>query len=153
MDLTTTRARIVDAFATRLRAIQRTGGYQTDAGLTLQIGSLAFGPDDDNLHMSIVIGDGKPTGSRQLKKKPRELPMQIAVGLRRWRPESWLTIEQAIGDVKRAIESGDDDTWGGLLMQAPEDGDEVALDMPVGTTSMGCAVVYIARYVETRGAP
>lgn len=149
----TKRARIIQAVADRLATISRVNGYETDAGETMAIGALSFGPDDDGLRMALLVGDTRAEGSRGLNKKPRDMPLQVALAMRRWRQQSWLEIEAAIGDVKRAIERAEDETFGGLLLGRLVDGEEVTLDTPEGATSMGFALVYRAKYVESWGQP
>jgi hypothetical protein len=152
MTLPTKRARIIQAIADRLKTITRANGYQTDIGMALTIGGLAYGPDDADEKLVLRIGDTEPTGSRGLPKSTRELPLQILIVSRRWHLQTWVQLETLLGDVKRAIHTGDNQL-AGLLSDPLEDGAEVTLPNEEGTATLGLAVAYTARYVEVRGAP
>lgn len=147
----TTRARIVDAIAARLRGIRRPD-YATDAGQCVSIGAFFFGPDD-RMAVALMPLESRPVGTRHLRKKGRELDLQIGALVDSGdRDTAWLDVERLLGDIKRAVET-DDDRLGGLLIAPIEVAEETALDGGEGSTVVGCSILYRVTYAETWGQP
>lgn len=157
------RQRILEAFVARLRAIRKVDGFDTDAGLHVHLAEApAFGPDDPETVIAVVIGDDAPRF--QMEKVLNHLPLEVQVLADVSRPEDmekpWLAIEAVLGDVKRAVELADrrfhveiDGKTIPLLTSELLRGPTRTLPRETGTTVVGAGIAYFAPFAEVWGRP
>lgn len=145
------RQEILREFIERLETIAVANGYQTDAGQTLFIGETpALGEDDPAAAIAVLVGDEEPQyqGEQLLIRLPYDVQAHVRADL----DEPWLTVEQVIADIKRAVELADR-TLGGLVKRQIERGAVRALPRESGSTTVGASVTYYAPYTEAWGDP
>ena len=145
------RQEILTVLRDRLETIAIAAGYQTDAGENVFLGELpALGEDDPDVALAIVVGDEVPQyqGEQLFVRLPFELHTIAKADL----DEPWLTVEQLIADVKRAIEQPDR-TLGGLVRRMIEREAVRTVPREPGSTTVGAMVVYVAPYLEAWGDP
>jgi hypothetical protein len=154
--MTSKRQRILEALADRLREIQATNGFETDAGLHLYWGPVVLGPDDEPLAIAIVPG-GTETNPQQAGKKIIMMPVQLHAVVREETPQpntlenTWLQAEAILGDIKRAVEL-DDLTLGKLAVDIAA-GEVVPLLREEGGSMLGLQIEYRIIYTEHWGDP
>lgn len=145
------RQQIIQAFVTRLGAIEARDGFNTDAGLTVYVNERpTFGPDDPCEAIALVVGDDE-VGYHGEHLWVR-LPIEIHALATAEMAEPWKTIERVLADIKKAVELSDR-TLGGLVPRMIERESTVTLEREEGSTSVGVAVTYVAPYKELWGTP
>lgn len=145
------RQEILREFIERLGAITKANGFQSDAGETVFIGEAPdLGEDDPTTAIAIVVGDEEPTyqGEQLAIRLPYEIQGLAKANLE----EPWVTIEEVIADIKKAVELPDR-TLGGLVKRQIERQAVRALPREPGSTTVGASVTYIAPFVEVWGDP
>lgn len=154
---TTRRQRILEAIKGRLEAICRSNGYETDLGANVLLGEFpTFGPDDPEQVIAILIGEDQI--GEHLSNIPITLPINIAAIVKPDVAEPWVKVEQAICDIKRAVELTDR-SLGGLLIGGRNNaeglfrGTTETLERRSGSDAIGAQVTYGAKYVEAWGHP
>lgn len=153
--MATRRKSVLAALVTRLAAIQIANGFATDAGKTLVVGTTpAFGEDDPKQAIAILVGDDSTTWQQRGLACSNKVPYLICALSDADVANAWMTIEDLIGDIKRAIEV-EDRTLGGLLTtDGPlERGPTAAFPREPGSTTVGAYVTYFAGLKEGWGTP
>jgi hypothetical protein len=151
------RQRILEALKARVEAITIANGFQTDIGLTVLLGETpTFGPDDATQVLAILPGEDQILG--QQAKVSILLPVNIAVIVSPDIAQPWVIVEQALSDIKQAVELVDR-SLGGLL--TPGDGNVEGLvrgtteifERTSGSDAIGAAITYGCKYAESWGNP
>lgn len=145
------RQELLEAFKTRVSAIAKADGFQTDAGLTVFLGDLpTLGPDDPPEAIAIMVGDDEPRyqGAQILIRLPVLLVALVKAEL----DEPWAAVEAILADLKTAVELPDR-TLGGTVKRQIERGVTRTLPREMGSTTIGAAITYWCPYVEVYGAP
>lgn len=145
------RQQILEAIRTRLRAIAPETGFRTQLGDDVLLGELPTLGKDDRVGLAVIAGDEQIGSVREHVKVT--LPIQICVVVA---PEDldepWVTVEEAIADVKQAIELPDR-TLGRLLLDNLKRGPVQTLPRESGSALMGATVTYIVEFVDLWGHP
>lgn len=148
------RHRIVAAFAGQLEEITIENGFRTDAGLALYVGMIPeLGGDekgDPDLALALIIGEDVITWSGL--KAFITVPIETHILAKGTRLESWLRVEAALADVKKASEL-EDEFLGGLLTSRLKRGSTKTRPRESGSLMVGAQIDYEARYAEAWGAP
>lgn len=148
------RKQILETVLSRLAAITRANGYETDAGQSVIVGEIAIGPDDVDAAIAVVPGETGPLSQRQLSKAAETLPIQIAALARvlDWQDyaRAWMRAEDVLSDIKAAVEQADR-TLGGLAIDITR-GPVQTLERGEGQTTIGCAVTYEVTLATAWGA-
>ena len=140
------RQQVVEVIRERLQAITVANGFNTEAGAQVFLNeSPAFGPDDPDVAVAVVIGEDDPAvlGEHVLCRVPLEIQALAKVDL----AEPWIAVEQVLQDIKRAIELEEGTrprSLGGLLRSQLERGVTRTLEREDGSTAIGCGVTYLA---------
>jgi hypothetical protein len=149
----TRRQVFIAALEARLQAIRVANGYQTDAGEQVFINEApAFGEDDPDAAIAIVIGDDAPGWAMPGKARQTQLPIEVQALVRVTLEGAWLVVEAVIGDIKRAVETADA-TFGDALDCPLEWGPVKALPREPGSVDVGAGVNYLAKFKEGWGHP
>lgn len=146
------RKLIVEKLRDRLKAIQKTNGYATDAGRYLFYAAVNLGPDDPQV--GIVFVPGPTTTDVQVDQKIITLPVELHAIGREDLDDPLLTVEDLIGDIKRAIESAEfvKRDLAGLAMKL-DAGEVEPLPREEGSTIVGARLTYQVMYAEAWGNP
>ena len=140
------RPDILTEFLTRVSAIQKANGYNTDAGLKVFFGATPeLGPDDPDEAAALIIGDDTTTYLGD--ETQVSLPIDIQALAKASGDQPWVTVELVLADIKHAIESGDR-SMGGLLCTDMKVGRTRSLKREPGATTVGAAVQYSATYID-----
>lgn len=147
------RKAILLEIESRLEAILKTNGYDTDAGKYLFHGPVQLGLGDTPLAIAIVAG---PTITQPLSDQPDgprkvTLPIEIQAVARDDIDHPLLVVESMIGDIKRAIETNDFHLR--KLVRDFDAGEVTPYPRSVGSTTVGAVVEYRAVYLEFWGDP
>jgi hypothetical protein len=146
------RRSILQAVDARLATITEANGFATDAGLTRFVGEApTLGADDPPAALALIVGAAVLRW--QGKKCYVSLPIEIHV-LAPAGDAAWLAQEDALADVKRALEVDHD--LGGLLDDGPfplQRGGERPLQREPGSTEVGAVLPYELHYTEGWGTP
>lgn len=146
------RQAILTELLTRVSGIQIADGYSTDAGLLVLFGETPMlGPEDPATAIAILVRDDAPDdlggyggdGGDSVTK----LPIEVQGIARADQKNPWLTVEDVIADVRRAVESADP-TIGGLLTKQLQRGRVRPLNREPGATSIGASQLYTATFVD-----
>lgn len=143
------RQELLEAFKTRVSAIAKADGFQTDAGLTVFLGDTpALGPDDPPEAIAIVVGDDETRyqGEQVLIRLPVLLVALVKAELE----EPWAAIEAILADLKTAVEKPGRTLCGVVKI---ERGVTRTLPREMGSTTVGAALTYWCPYVECWGNP
>ena len=153
----TKRRQILEAVRARLQAIKIASDYHTDAGDVVFLGETpVLGPDDPHpVALAMIVLTDDPVHQQQNVKVTLPIEVQIVTqpnAAEQARP--WLLVEDAIGDVKVAVEAGDR-TLGGLLASGLDlkRGPVRFLERTSGNDIVGAGVEYRFGYVEGWGTP
>lgn len=151
----TRRRNLLAAITARLEAITIDGGFETDAGREIFLGQDAdLGDNDPDAVLAVSFGEERPTSSQV--KLCYDLPISIKAVVKANLDDPWMTIEDMIGDIKKAMEL-EDRTLGGLVNRNANHGilrgPVTALQRETGSSTVGAEVQYIAPLVEPWGAP
>lgn len=145
------RKLIIEALANRAAQIRVANGFNTDAGLTLFLGtSPSLGPDDPETAISLLVGRTRTTVDIE-SLKTITLPVMFDALAREDLANPLLAAESVIGDLKRAIETTDL-TLGGLAEHL-DPGEVESIPREDGTLSIGLRLEYLVRYTEAWGNP
>jgi hypothetical protein len=145
------RQTALETVFTRLQAIKRASGYQTDAGLATYFGeSPQLGPDDPDEAVAMVVGEDAV--GYQGPKVVTRVPIQIQAIAKADLEQPWATIEAVIADVKKAVELADSVPGGNGALKI-ERGSTRPLDREPGSTTVGASITYTAQIHEAWGAP
>jgi hypothetical protein len=148
------RKLIVVEIVTRLQAIRRAAGFNTDAGLHVHVNEVpVLGPDDPDEAIVVVLDEDFP--GHQAEHTFIRLPIDVQA-MAKADPvdveSALMTAEDVLEDVKRAIELPDR-TLGGLVQRQIERGTTRTMARDPGTPHVGVAVRYTAPYIERWGSP
>jgi hypothetical protein len=145
------RADILKALLARAGAISKSNGFDTDAGLVVFMGETPqLGPDDPGEALAIVVGDEVP--KYQGVNFYIELPIQVQAVVRADLEQPWMTVENIIGAIKKAVEL-EDRTLGHLVARQFTRSSVRALPREPGSTTVGAAVTYTFPFTEAWGNP
>lgn len=147
----TRRQGVLEAIVGRLEAITTANGFATNAGRAVFLGELpTLGPDDDDV--AIVVLAGEEVVRWHGANIAIELTVMVHVVARSDRQRPWVVVEEALGDVKRAIEL-EDRRLGGLLVNHLERGSVETMPTESGVEVVGLMIPYRAPIVEAWGRP
>lgn len=146
------RQQIIEAVRDRLQDITTLHEFETDAGNAVYVGERPeLGESDPEAAIALLIGvDQIRTQTEQLLiLLPLEIHALAKVDLER---QGYLTAEQVLGDIKRAVELTDR-TLGGLVKRQIQRGATRVVERRPGSTTVGIAITYFALYTELWGNP
>lgn len=146
----TRRRAILEAFLARLQGITVANGYATNAGLQVFLNETPeLGEDDPPTAIAVVVDDDAPgyQGEKVFITLPLEVNALAAANL----TSPWLTAEDVLGDIKKAVEI--DVQLAGLLQWRMERGSTQTAKREPGSTTVGVAVTYRLPYREVWGHP
>lgn len=152
------RQQILEALKRRLEAIETDAvveahePFQTDAGAAVYLGEvLELGPDDPDYVVAISPAPDQPTWSNRRVAIAWDLEIQAIA--KADLEEPWVTVEEVIADIKRAVEL-DDRTLGDLLTtKGMERGATRMLEREPTSLTVGAGVTYRLMFVEAWGHP
>jgi hypothetical protein len=149
---TSKRKRILDAVVARLAVITVANGFGSNAGDSIKLGdNPQLGPDDRYPCIAVLVEDD--TIGNQQARIVIDLSIQIAVIVPIDLADStWPAIEEAVSDVKRAMELVDR-SLSGLLRYNLERRPTRIYPRESGSTVAGVTVGYLLPYHETWGEP
>jgi len=134
----------------RLAEITAANGYSSDAGLKLFIGEQpVMGPSDPEASIAVVVRPDEPGYQGE------NVDIILPVGLQaivKSTAGAWVTIENTIADIKRAVET-DHDLGGTLKPRGLVRGVTRPLDRESGSEYVGAEVEYRLNYGERWGQP
>src|SRR4051812_35872852 len=112
------RKRVLAELVSRLSLVTTVNGYQTDAGLLLDVGVLRhLGPDDPDAAIAVLPLD-EVTGS-QAGRVVSDWPIEViaVANASDNRETPWLLVEDVLADIRRAVELPDidDRRFNGLI--------------------------------------
>jgi len=148
------RERIIHALVQRLAAIDGVPPFQTRLGVgKIYVGEVpALGPDDPAEALVVIPDDDQI--HHQRRNFEIDWPIVIGAVVRADVVDPWVPVEQAIADIKRAVELAD------VYLGLPADvknpmkrGATRVFERPEGSTVIGAGVTYVVNYVESWGAP
>ncbi len=154
---TSRRQRILEALKARVERITIANGFQTDLGKNVLLGELpTFGPDDPKQVLAILpredqVGD-------HLSNIPIMLPVDIAALVAPEIHHAGTIVEQALSDIKKAVEL-EDRSLGGLLTGGRNNvaglvrGTTEPFDRRSGSDVVGVLITYGCKYAEAWGDP
>lgn len=146
----TQRRRILEALMARLEVILVSRGFATDVGQQVIVGEIPqLGPSDPDAIVAIMVGE--QPGNLGLNVFT-QLPYEVLAIAKADLDKAWLTVEDVIGDVKRAIEL-EDRTLDGLVLDQLSRGPVKSLPREPGSTTIGASITYLADFKEGWGAP
>lgn len=151
------RELIVAQLASRLESIAVADGFNTNLGATVLINEVPLLGEDDPasaVAMLTLQSDDTWQGKAFLVRLPIVLLILVNCDQVADTSDAWVVLEQAIADVRRAIET-EDRTLGGLLT-APfglERGPLETLPREPGTSTLGAVLNYVAPFKEAWGNP
>jgi hypothetical protein len=144
------RESILTTLKARLADVQRTNDFQTDIGLCLFVNEIPeLGPDDPRESVCLLMGGEQLRGNWPAVLVEAEIYVLVLVDATL--TDGWVVLEQAIADVKQAIELDDDRRLSGLLHSPIERGAIETATREPGTSAMAATVPYTVRYKETWG--
>lgn len=145
------RLAILTELRTRLRRISTANGFHTEAGLLVLLGEQpTLGPDDPDAAIAIMVSADEP--GYQGEHVVTRLPIEVQALAKADLDQVWVTIEEVIEDIKKAVET--DHTLGDrLLSRGLERGSTRPLDREESSTTIGAAVEYRLLFKELWGAP
>jgi hypothetical protein len=151
MSGTSKRQQILEAVRTRLRAIKTEDGFRTNLGDEVLLGELPAPGPDDPVGLAIGVGE-EQIGSVQEKVKVT-LPIEIYIlATVTDVSEPWVNVEQALADVKQAIELPDR-TLGRLLVDKLRRGPTRSFERESGSLVVGAVITYLADFTDLWGHP
>ncbi len=125
-------------------------GFATDVGQRVYLGEAPqLGPDDPDAAVALLLGE--QPGDLGLNVFT-EIPLECQAHAKADLDAAWLTVENVIGDIKRAVELADR-SLGGLVLQQLRRGPVKAIQREPGSTTIGASVTYLAQFKEAWGAP
>ena len=148
----TTRLQVLNAFAALLADVRIANGYTTDAGQLVALGAVEeLGPDDPDAALAIAPGDDRRKGGAgTIGTDLVEWTIEFLALVKADIDQPWVAIENAVGDIRKALET-DDRLLGGLLKSDLQRGStRVVLRQP-GSTIVGASVTYVATIAQTWG--
>lgn len=150
----TTRLSVLTAFAARLADITIANGYATDAGQLVVMGEAGeLGESDPDAALAIVPGDDRQkTQAGTVGTAFLEWPIQLVALGKADLSQPWVTLENIVGDIKRAIETGDR-RLGGLVKSDLQRGATRIVPREPGSLTIGVSVTYVVTIAEPWGQP
>jgi hypothetical protein len=146
----TRRLLILQRLGALAGAVQKTNGYDTDAGLKVFIGAAPeLGPTDPDFAIAIVPGDELTTEDG---RQSNAFVVEVQAIGKATAADAWIVLELLIGDLKHAIEL-EDRTLGSVLKGVMKRGPTRSLERPPGYTTIGSAISYVCPYVDEWGNP
>jgi hypothetical protein len=150
------RQDILAEILSRVATIDVSQGFQTDAGRQVFFGeSPQLGPDDPEAAIAVVVRDDFSTdqsgfGEGEDGISVALLPIEIQGVVKADLEQPWVTVEQIISDIKRAVETSDRGL-GGLLAVALARGRTRTQHREPGSTIVGASIEYRAIVAESWG--
>jgi hypothetical protein len=153
----TRRRELLEALFARVQAIATTNlagngePFATDLGQNAHLGVMPqFGQDDPDVALVVMPDDDSP--GYQGENVVAKWPIHVAVVAKVSIDEPWQVIEDAIGDIKRAVETADR-MLGGKPRHALLRGPTRAIPREPGSLTVGASVTYIVTVTEKWGDP
>ena len=144
--MATRRQQIITEIVSRLQAITKASGFETDAGEHVFVGEIVrFGENDPGSAITVVVGDEATVSQRV--KVIYDFTLDIQALFAAQLDDPWERIELTIGDIKRAIEL-EDRTLGGMVNGNGLSGLE---RVEPGSSVIGASVTYNDN--DTWGSP
>lgn len=151
----TRRRQILEELRRRVQQIRRFNDYETDAGQTVFLGEVPIlGENDPDVAVAMIVGED--LASEQPQKIRVQMPVEFQALAKPSPSEQdtpWITTEDVLGDIKKAVESGDR-SLGGLVH--PRDFERAStrtLERESGHEPVGVGISYLVSYTETFGSP
>lgn len=151
------RLRIIDALKARVEAIETVNGFNTNAGQRVYLGELPeLGPDDPEAVIAIIPREDIVPDA--LNNIPIKWPIDIFVLVSPDIAAPWIVTENALADIKKAVEL-EDRSLGGLLMGGRDNpgglvrGTTETFPRQTGAEVVGASITYMAPYAEAWGFP
>jgi hypothetical protein len=139
------------AILERISAVRTADGFETDLGALVFWGeAVVLGDGDPEIAAAVIFGSD--IVSYQGENVLTTLPIEIQVVAKANLDKPWLTIEAALGDVKRAMETADR-TLGGLIPRQIRRGMTRTLPREPGSEMIGLGLTYLAELLEAWGRP
>lgn len=138
-------------FKNRLSAILIANGYHTDAGAEIADSEVyELGPDDPPVSLAMVVKKEVLIQHQADVKLALHLPVEVVILVRPNLDDVRGSIEDAIEDVKRAMETGDRQ-FDGLLVNTLRRGEIEPLDRTTGSNVAGAIIPYTLPISEAYG--
>lgn len=144
------RKQIIVALRARLEEIKTADGYLTEAGEHVSLGPLALSADDPLPQVGLVPAGNELVDKNLDNDETRRWSFSVEGALKN-DDDAVLTVEDLIGDIKRAIFRKADVILGGLALEVESVAGETATPPQEGGTIYTCAVPVVVRYVEEYG--
>jgi len=135
----------------RLSTIAIANGYHTDAGADIADGEVyELGPDDPPVSLAMVVKKETLIQYQADVKLAFHLPVEVVILVRPDLDDVRGAIEDAIEDVKKAMETGDRQ-FDGILANPLRRGEIEPLDRTSGSTVAGAIIPYTLPISEGYG--
>jgi len=151
------RLRILNALKSRIEAIEVSNGFNTDAGQRVYLGELPeLGPNDPEAVIAIIPREDIVGAA--LNNIPIQWPIDIVVLVQPDIAAPWIVVENALADIKKAVEL-EDRTLGDLLIGGRDNpgglvrGTTEVFPRPTGAEVSGASITYMAPFAEAWGFP
>lgn len=150
----TTRLQVLNAFVALLEQVRVANGYETDAGQLVALGVVEeLGPDDPTAALAIVPGDDRRKGQSGTNGTDLvDWPIEFIALAKADIDQPWITIENVLGDIAKALET-DDRRLDGLLKSDMQRGSSRVYPREPGSETVGASVTYVVTIARTWGAP
>jgi hypothetical protein len=145
------RQQILEAFCTRLSAITQTNGFRTNLGDSVLLGELPALGKDDPIGLAVLAGDEQIGSVKEHIAVTLAVDICVLVSVED-QEQPWVAIEEAIADVKQAIELADR-RLGRLLLDNMRRGPTRTLPRESGSVVLGAIVTYFAPFTDLWGHP
>lgn len=151
MALASRRQQILVEMLSRVSAIKRSDGFNTDAGLAFYAGdNPVLGDDDPESAVAVILREEPVISSRE--NVSVRLQIEVQAIAKADVNQSWLKAEELLADIKKAVELSDR-TLGGLTPNRIERNGARTLPRDTGATTVGASVFYATNYIEAWGNP
>lgn len=154
--MSSVRQDILAEILARVSGIGIAHGYQTDAGGLVFLGEAPqLGPTDPDAAIAVVVRDDLPGdvsgfGEASDGINVSVLPVDVQAVVKADLDQPWVTVEQIIADIKKAIETSDRGL-GGLLTRPLARGRIRFSPREPGSAVVGASVEYRATFAESWG--
>lgn len=146
------RHRALEVIATRLRSIAVANGFRTDAGAAVFLGhDVTLGPGDSSASIAVAVAQDEVI--HQGENVGTVIPVEIYAFVKAATTDPLLSLEEVIGDVKRAIEQPDRTLDGTLVTRGLERASVRPYEREEGSEFVGAIVTYRMTLAEGWGNP
>jgi hypothetical protein len=146
MSGTSRRQQILEAFRTRLQAIKPEDGFRTALGDEVLLGFLPEVGADDPVGLAVVAGDERIGSVKEHIKVSLDVNICVLATVQDVE-QPWVAVEEALADVKQAVELADR-TLGRLLLDNFRRGPTQTLPRESGSLEVGAVLTYVVEFVE-----